>query len=153
MFAASVGDLSIGDVDGGSLRVSKDLGEKWKAVASVMHKGNGDLDNDNRQTVGFLFKDGNWTVWAEGIHMDGNAAYPNSKWAATGGAQYKFSDKQRIVVSGSYIADALTRISLAYEVQVATNLYVAPELVYIIKADGTGDWQAIARTEYRFSTK
>jgi hypothetical protein len=153
VFETTALDLEIGDVDGAAIRVTKDIGEKWKVVASTMYKGNGEAKDDVRQSVGFLFKDGNWTVWGEGVHMDGNSTYPDSHWAATAGATYQVNANQRVVVYGSYIADALTRISLAYEVQVTKNVYVTPEMAYVIKADGTGEWQAIFRTEFRFSTK
>jgi hypothetical protein len=153
IFETKAKDLKIGDVDGASVRVSKDITDKWKLVASGMHKGNGTANDDNRGTVGFLFKDGNWTVWSEGVYMNGNATYPNSHWAAVTGAEYKINKKQRIVVEGSYISDCITRISAAYEIQVFENFYVAPEVAYVFKPDGTSEWQAILRTDLRFATK
>jgi hypothetical protein len=153
VFETKAKDLKIGDVDGAALRVTKDVTDKWKVIASGMHKGNGAAHDDNRGTVGFLFKDGNWTVWSEGVYMDGNSTYPNAHWAAVAGAEYKIDKKQRIVVESSYIADCLTRISAAYEIQVFENFYVAPEVAYVLKPDGSGEWQAMIRTDLRFATK
>jgi hypothetical protein len=153
VFETKAGDLSIGEIYGASVRLTKEVNDKVKIVSSAMHKGNGSGRDEERQTVGFLFNDGHWTLWAEGIHMDGHKKYPDSKWSAVAGAEYKIDKDQRVVAEISYINDALTRISLAYEVQVAKDVYVSPEMAYITRSDGTGEWQYTLRSEVRFESK
>ncbi len=153
VFETKAGDLRIGDIDGASVRLTKEVNDKVKIVSSAMHKGNGGAQNEDRQTVGFVFNDGHWTLWAEGIHMDGHRKYPDSKWSAVAGAEYKIDKNQRVVAEVSYISDALTRLSLAYEIQVCKDVYVSPEMAYVTRSDGSGEWQYLMRTEVRFTAK
>lgn len=153
VFETKSGDLSIGDIDGASVRLTKEVNDKIKIVSSAMHKGNGGAKNEDRQTVGFVFNDGNWTLWAEGIHMDGHSKYPDSKWSAVSGAEYKIDKNQRVIAQVTYISDSLTRISLAYEMQVYKDVYLSPEMAYVTRPDGSGEWQYVMRTEVRFTSK
>jgi hypothetical protein len=153
IFETKEGDLSLGDLDGASIRVTKALTDQWKVVASTMFKGQGQDTNDFRQSVGFVFADGSWTLWAEGVHMLGNSNYPDSHWMAHVGAQYQIDKRQRVVVTSTYVSQAITRLGVAYEIEVIRDTFVSPELAYVLKSDGSGEWQTVVRTEFRFTAK
>lgn len=153
VFETREGDLSIGHIDGASVRITKEITEQLSLVASSMVKGQGTSSDDLRQSVGFVFATGKWTMWAEGVHMVGNNNYPNSRWMAHGGTEFKVNDRQRVVVTSTFVSQAMTRIGVAYEIEVVKDTYVAPELALIVTPDGKREWQAVLRTEIRFRTK
>lgn len=150
VFETSAGDLEIGAIDGASIRLTKEISENWKVVASAIHQGKGLVQDDNRESIGFIFNDGTWTIWAEGVHMSGNSAFPDAEWALTVGFEKKINNRERVVVSLSYIESALTRVAIAYEIRFAKNLNFSPEIAYVTRPDGSGEMQYFARTTLRF---
>lgn len=152
VFETKRGDLSIGDFDGGSIRLTKKISDKLKAQVSALHAGNGGAPDENRQSVGLIFEDGNWTYWVQGVHMDGNAVFPDTHWSAIAGFEYKW-DNQRIVVQALYLSDAFTSLSIGYQIEVVKDVFVSPEVRYITRDNGTTEVQYLLTTNYRFTVK
>ncbi len=149
VFETGQGDLKIGTFDGGAIRLTKKLSDKLKFQVSAMHAGKGSSPDEDRQSVGFVFKDGGWTFWAQGIHMAGNSYFPNSNWSAIVGGEYKW-ENQRIVVQAWYLSEGFTSVSIGYSVEVSQDVFLSPEVRYITRADGTVETQYIVLTSYRF---
>jgi hypothetical protein len=152
-FETERGDLKVGDFDGGSIRLTKKLSDKLKLQVSAMHAGKGERADENRGSVGLLFKDGNWSFWAQGVCLDGNNYYPNTHWSAIVGGEYKWGGNQRIVVQALYLNEAFASLSIGYSIEVLKDVYLSPEIRYVDRENGTSEFQYIVTSEYRFHVK
>jgi hypothetical protein len=155
VFETEAGDLSIGDVDGVSIRLTKALSKKITLEVSGMHKGNGDAEEEQRLSVGLLYRSGSWTAWAEGLYLKNNEAYPDSDFALTGGVS-KEMGPGTLTVESTWIQDSLLELGLGYKLYITENVMVGPELRYTVyDGDDLGDGELVfgARTEVTFGKK
>jgi hypothetical protein len=152
VFETTGGDLSIGEFDGGSIRLTKKVSDKLKVQVSTMHAGHGNGPNENRQSVGLILNEGSWSFWAQGIHIDGSTYFPNTHWSSVAGFDYKWNN-QRIVVQALYLSDAFTSLSIGYQIEIIKDVSISPEARYVMRSNGTKELQYIITTNYRFSTR
>lgn len=145
-FETKAGDLFIGDTDGFSLRVTKKLTKKLKAQASVSHQGYGELDDERRGSIGFIYSDGGWDIWAEGLYLDGFSQYPDADLAFTAGISKKVG-KGRVTIQTTYIQKSLTHIGIGYEYSINDVIKVGAEIKCNFNFDGTRDCAAILLTK------
>lgn len=147
-FETEKSDLNIGEINGGSIRLTKELTEKIKAKLSYAKVG----DEENRASLGFVFEEGKWTTWAEGIYIEGSAKYPDASYMFTGGVKRDLG-AGRVIVEGSFVQDTLWQFGVGYELQVADNMTVGPEVRYTDRENGENGWQIGVRTTIKFGKK
>jgi hypothetical protein len=146
-FETGAGDLKIGDLDGASIRLTKNITDQIKAQASYMHAGNGTDDDEDRVSVGLIYDNGDWTAWIEGIYTNGNSDFDHG---VSGGASKKVGPG-RVVVEATYLHDALTQYGVGYKFMVGKNLEFGPEVRYVDYADGRdSETQILIRAKVKF---
>jgi hypothetical protein len=145
-------DLNISSLDGGSIRVSKEVTDNLKVKASYIQLGNEHSikEAEKRVSLGFILKNGEWTTWLEGVHVSGNSSYPEMDIGVVGGIAKKVG-KGRIVIQGSYLAQALKQIGFGYKRKIARNVTLASELRYTDYEYAKDGWSVSVRTLVYFS--
>jgi hypothetical protein len=152
-FETGAGDLDIGTFDGGSVRFSKQVTDKIKAQVSYMYNGHGDMDEEHRGSIGFVYESGEWTAWMEGIYLNGSAKYPDSDFGITAGVRKQWGPG-KVVVQLSYVHEALAQIGLGYIIAINEYLTFGPEVRYTNYNDGRGDDVSIVmRLTYKFKAQ
>ena len=146
-FETEKSDLSVGEINGGSVRLTKELTDKIKTKLSYARIG----EDETRASLGFVFEEGKWTTWAEGVYIDGNSKYPDEAFLLTGGVSRDVANG-KVIVEGSLIQDALWQLGLGYELPVAKNVTVGPEVRYTSRKNGESGWSAGVRTKIKFKT-
>ena len=147
-FETERSDLSVGDIDGGSVRLTKELTDEIKAKLSYARIG----DDETRASLGFIYEQGKWTTWAEGLYVDGSAKYPDAGFMITGGVKREVGPG-KVIVETSFIEDTLWQMGTGYEVKVAKNVTVGPEVRYTERKNAENGWQVGVRTTIKFGKK
>jgi hypothetical protein len=162
LFETTKGDLDISDrahvelgsFDGLSVRLTRSLSKALSLNASFAHLGNGSKSSEDRASVGLIFKNGDWTYWAEGLHMKGNSKYSDADFSFETGAARDWG-KGRVVVKLSSIQKALKQVGIGYIIPLdkekATTL--APELRYTDNETGRDGWVLGFRLQHKFKTQ
>lgn len=146
-FETEKSDLSIGEINGGSVRLTKKMNDKLKAKLSAAR-----IDEETRISLGFVFEEGKWTTWAEGLYVEGSAKYPDAGYMITGGVKRDLGPG-RVAVEGSFIQDTLWQLGIGYEMPIADNVTVGPEIRYTDRENGESGWQVGVRTTIKFGKK
>ena len=154
-FETEAGDLSIGNIDGMSVRMSKMLTDQWLLTASHANLGNDHLGNgsERRTSIGLIgeSEDGSLVGWVEGVLFSNNPEYPNSKFAITVGGQYQIAESTAVVVEYSYVEDELNEIGAGVKTELTRNLSVGAEVRYRNYVDQREDDLSFGITfTYRF---
>lgn len=137
-FETGRGDLDIGEINGSAVRLTKQLTEKIKSEISYMSR-----DSDRTVSLGFVFDDGHWTVWSEGVYRE------NSDYGLTIGAAHKLGPG-RVMIEGSYLKDSLRQLGIGYELSLQDNVTIGPEVRYTEYDNGEGAWSLGVRTRIIF---
>lgn len=145
-FETKAGDLFIGDTDGASIRVTKNLTEKLKVQASASHQGFGELQDENRGSIGFIYTNGDWDIWAEGLLLDGFSQYPEAQIAFTAGVSKKIG-KGKCAIQATYIERSLIHVGIGYEIALNDVVKLGAEVRCNFNYDGTRDCAAILLTK------
>lgn len=152
-FETEAGDFDIGEINGASVRLTKDITDKIKARISHINKNTDDLDETHNTSIGLIYKDGTWTGWFEGIYMNGSALFPNSDYGFSSGIA-KQLEGGRVVVEVTYIQDSLWHYGLGFLIDIVENVQIGPEIRYNDYEDGREDgWQVAVRLIIKFKPK
>lgn len=140
VFETGRDDLEIGDIEGMSVRVNKQLSEVVKASASYKYRGSAGAGGEDEHTVsvGAVYDDGTWIAYVEGIGMVNHADYPDADFAVTLGAGRNIGPGQA-VVEYNYIDSAFHSIGLGYNLKLTDHLTIGPEVRYNMYEDGRED--------------
>lgn len=143
-FETGANDMEIGDGRGLSIRASKQLTETLKATVSSAFMERADLGNksehlrdlERRSTLGLVYDNGNgtWKAYAEGIIINGEAAYADARYGATGGATIK-AGPGVVAIEYSYLEKVAQEVAVAYNVPVGQFLTVSPEVRHTFEQD------------------
>ncbi|GIL17640.1 MAG: hypothetical protein BroJett040_13910 [Oligoflexia bacterium] len=140
LYETGAGDMKISKDKAVSVQLSKQLTNQIKMQISALMKQHEGKENETRGSLGFVYTsaDGKYKVWAEGIVMEHNPEFLDSRYGATLGAAMKLG-KGAIVVEGSVLEKVAKEIALAYNLPVGSHLVLSPEVRYVMKEDGTRD--------------
>ncbi len=126
-FETEGGDLSIGSINGASVRLSKEITQN--IVATV---GAAQLDEESRMTVGLVAKsnDGNLVGWVNGMLFSDNPEYPDSDFAITAGARYSVTRSTDVVVEMTYVEKEVIQYAIGLDQAVTSRFTVGVEVRY-----------------------
>jgi hypothetical protein len=123
-FNSNKDSLNIGDLDGYSVRVKKNLSTNTQATFSHLK-----ANNDKRTAIGLIWSNGEMTAWVEGVrieNMDGKTQ------AVTAGVMKELDNigdlKNRIVAEITWVKDLFVEVGVGYEIQFTDNFKVGAEL-------------------------
>ena len=151
-FETTPGDLHIGTIDGGSVRLTKNLTDKISAELSLLHAGHGAAKNESRASLGFIYSSGKWTAWVEGIFLRGNEEFPDAGFSVTAGTSRVWGPG-KVAVEAVYIQKSLAQIGLGYILQGTPHFSVGPEIRYT-RTDNSADNLALGvRALFTFDTR
>ena len=123
-FENEAGDLDIGDMDNFAVRVNSQITDQISASASYMNRNDGtDGDREHRASIGFIYSDGAWNAWVEGIGMVNNTQYPDADFGATVGASRDLGFGT-VAVEYNYIQDSLHQIGIGFQTEIADGLTI-----------------------------
>jgi hypothetical protein len=129
-------DLSIGTMDGISLRLTKQLLKELQLTLSSFYAGNDylpqEFHGETRQAVGLIYKNKADTVnvYAEGMYFEHNQKYPNSDFGLTAGVVFRVDKITTVNLEYSLINDYLQQFAVAYRIALTKNISFAPEIMY-----------------------
>lgn len=159
-FETKANDLSIGEFDGYSVRLTKNLSKALKVVVSHMDKGNGynsSLDSEQRTSLGVVYKNpkGGWTAYLEGIYFQGNTTYKLGNYGVEAGMSFKAGPGE-VAVETTLIEDSLVQLGIGYVFQVNSELTFGPEIRYVNYSSAMGKKDGFViglRLTYKFGPK
>lgn len=144
IFETNAGDLSIGKLDGASVRASKMFVDKWFISVSHAKLGNRHLntDKERRTSVGVIGQsvDGTITGWIEGIKFSKNPQYLKSNFAFSAGLQKSLTDTVEVMAEYNYIDHEDSSIGFGIKKNLTDNLSISAEARhhnYVYKRDDT----------------
>lgn len=149
-FENEAGDLDIGDMDNFSVRMNSQITDQISASASYMNRNDGtDGDREHRASLGFIYDDGTWTAYVEGVGMVNNAKHPDSDWAATVGVSRDMGFG-RVSVEYNYIQNSLHQIGVGFQTEITDGLTIGPQVDYI-QREGEDDGEIVAGVRMRYT--
>jgi hypothetical protein len=112
--------IGIGSFDGAAVRLSKQMTEKIAGEVSYMHRGNGSAPDEDRASLGLVYKSGAWTAWVEGIWFQNNSIYKNGNYALTLGLSREFKHGE-IVIESTWVEKSLWDVGIGYQFYLDKN--------------------------------
>lgn len=154
LYETGAGDFSVAKEKGLTVRLSKKVTQQLEVQVSGMLKEHANSDNEMRASLGFVFtsEDGRWKLWAQGLVMEKNPEYMNSKFAAAVGAAMKLG-AGAIVVEASAIENHAKEVAVAYSLPVGSHLVLSPEVRYLRYENGSDDTIVGIRARIEFGKK
>lgn len=151
LYETGAGDFKISKEKGVSIQLSKALTKQLEMqVSGLMKEKAGSSDKETRASVGFVFAaTEGLKIYAQGVVMDKNPEYQNSRYAAQIGAALKLG-VGAIVVEVATIEKHAHELSAAYNMPVGANLVLSPEVRYTKFDNGTDDTTAGIRARLEF---
>ncbi len=130
-FETESGDLSIGSIDGVSIRLSKMLTDNILLTIGHAELGNSHLDsgNERRTTVGLIGEsnDGMLVGWVEGMYFSNNPEYPDSSFGITVGGMVKVHRTTDVIVEFNYIEREVMQYAVGTRTALTENLSLGVE--------------------------
>lgn len=118
VFETGKGDLVVGAVEARSVRLSKNLTKKIKSQVPLKHNG-----NEKAHSIGFVYDDGDWTFWVEGIF------YSQKEYGYVFGASKPFMNGT-IACEFNYIRESIMQYGIGYKYWINKKVSVGPEIRY-----------------------
>lgn len=142
-FETEKGNLSIGTINGMSLRLSKMLTDNLLLTIGHAELGNDHLStgHESKTSVGLVgeSKDGMLVGWVEGILFSNNPSYPNSKFAITAGSMVRVHRTTDVIVELNYVAKNVQQYAIGTRTALTSNLSMGLELRFNDYKDGRKD--------------
>ena len=133
-FETEDGDLSIGSIDGVSVRLSKMLTDNILLTVGHAELGNSHLSSgsESRTTVGLIGEsdDGMLVGWVEGMYFSNSPTYPNSSFAITAGAMVRVHRTTDVIVEFNYVEKELYQYAIGTRTALTENLSLGAEVRY-----------------------
>jgi len=154
-FETEAGDLSIGDINGMSVRLSKELSKNISLSAGVarMESDVASTDAETKITLGVIGKSdsGDLVGWVNGMLFSNNPEYPGSDFAITAGAKYQVTDSTDIVVEMTYVEREVMQYAIGANVALTARITVGAEVRYNDYQDAREDEIVLGlNTRYTF---
>lgn len=142
-FETDGGDLSLGRIDGVSIRLSRLITENWLLTLSHASLGNEHLDtgHENRTSIGLIGQssDGVLVGWVEGMYISNNPKYLESNYGITAGAMMRVHRSTDVIVEYSWIEKELQEIGLGVRTALTRNLSLGAEVRYQMNQSSRND--------------
>ena len=136
VFENGPGDLRFGKGAGLSIRISKTLSDKIKATVSAAAIERDDRSDspqwqnlEKRATLGFVYKNGNFSAFAQGILLQGYTALPDSTYGANAGIALNMGPGE-MVMEYTLLQKVAEEVALAYNLPIGKHFIISPELRY-----------------------
>lgn len=135
-FETEKGDLSIGTIDGVSVRLNKALTSNI-----ALNAGHAQMGDEGRTTVGLITKsnDGDLVGWVNGMIFSNNPEYPDSDFAITAGVKYQVTGSTDIVVEMTYVEKEVMQYSIGTSTALTRRISVGVEVRYNDYQDARDD--------------
>lgn len=148
-FESESGDLTLGSINGASIKVSKEVLKDLSVTASAM-TGKDGSDREWRGSVGFIYESGKWTTWAEGQYLRGNIEYPEANHIVKSGLSFG-EEGNKIVLVATAVENLFSEIGIGYEYGITRNATVGPQIRYRKSWElGTDEFIVEARMKIKF---
>ncbi len=133
-FETESGDLSLGSIDGVSVRLSKMLTDNILLTIGHAELGNGHLDsgNERRTTVGLIGEsnDGMLVGWVEGMYFSNNPEYPDSSFGITVGGMIQVHRTTDVIVEFNYVEKEVMQYAVGTRTALTESLSLGVEARY-----------------------
>ncbi|OUR99763.1 hypothetical protein A9Q84_01685 [Halobacteriovorax marinus] len=146
-------DLDIGSVGSYAIRYSREIMDGLEGNISYAHLGHDDREDEDRISIGAVYKTDRNTFWAEGIFFTNHATYGDATAINAGASRtFKFGEA---VAAINFIEDHMTQLALGLNIQVNDSIRVGPEVRYSMYDDEDRDDEVTygIRTEIRLRKK
>jgi hypothetical protein len=132
IFETEGDDLSIGTINGASVKLTKELTENIAMNVGYAHMDNGQGENEKRASIGLITKtlDGDLVGWINGMLFSDNPEYPNSSFAITAGSKYQLTRSTDVVVEMTYVEKEVMQYSLGVNTALTRRVTVGAEVRY-----------------------
>jgi len=146
-------DLDVGTVGSYAIRYSREIMDGLEGNISYAHLGHDDREDEDRLSIGAVYKTGKNTFWAEGIYFTNHSSYGDAV-AVNVGASRKFKFGEA-VAAVNFIEDHMTQLALGLNISVNDSIRVGPEVRYSMYDDEERDDETTygVRTEIRLRKK
>ena len=142
-FETESGDLSIGDINGISVKISKELSENIALNAGAAHisSNTSGVEDESRVTLGLITKSnsGDLVGWVNGMLFSNNPEYPNTDFAITAGAKYQLTKAADVVVEMTYVEKEVMQYSIGTNIAITKRITVGAEVRYNDYEDARDD--------------
>jgi hypothetical protein len=147
------GDLDVGTMGSYAIRYSREILDGLEGNITYSHLGHEDREDEDRISIGAVYKTGPNTFWAEGIFFTNHATYGDAT-AVNVGASRKFKFGEA-VAAFNFIEDHMTQLALGLNISVNDSVRVGPEVRYNMYDDEDRDDDVVygVRTEVRINKK
>ncbi len=131
-FETEGGDLSVGTINGASIKLTKQLTEAIAMNAGYAQFDNGVGGVEKKASVGLIGKTmgGDLVGWVNGMAFSDNAEYPGSDFAITGGVKYQVTRTADVVVEMTYVEKELMQYSLGLNIALTRRITLGAEVRY-----------------------
>jgi hypothetical protein len=162
VFETEENDFEVGSIDGFSIRLSKKINENLSVSASGMLKlddvDQGRAENEYRASLGVVYRtESGFSAYVEGLYLKDNALMVNeNQWGFTGGVSQEIGNTGTLVAEVSWLQDTLTQFAVGYNIALAPNITVGPEVRYTIEDGqdfGDGVWAIGGRVRVTFGNE
>lgn len=125
-------DLSIGTINGASVKLTKELTESIAMNVGYAQMDNGQGEDEKRASIGLITKtlDGDLVGWINGMLFSDNPEYPDSNFAITGGVKYQLTRSTDVVVEMTYVEREVMQYSLGVNTALTRRVTLGAEVRY-----------------------
>jgi hypothetical protein len=152
LFETEAGDLDVGEFNGASVRLSKNITDQIQATLS--HVVNG--EEERRTSLGIIAEssDGRLVGWAEGVKFSNNPDHGDSDLALTVGGKYSVTETTDVVVEYTYLNNEIHQLAAGAKVSLTESLTVGAEVRYsnYVEAQEEDDITFGVNMTYAFGT-
>ncbi|MBT3234692.1 MAG: autotransporter outer membrane beta-barrel domain-containing protein [Bdellovibrionales bacterium] len=128
IFETEAGDLDVGEINGASVRLSKEITDQIQATLS--HVANG--DDERRTSLGLITEssDGKLMGWVEGVMFSNNPDFDGSEVALTVGGKISVTDTTDVVVEYTSLNNQVHQLAAGAKVALTENMTLGAEVRY-----------------------
>ncbi|MAF78101.1 MAG: hypothetical protein CME63_17530 [Halobacteriovoraceae bacterium] len=155
-FETVEGDMSIGSINGVSVRLSKMLTDNILLTMGHAELGNDHLTsgNERRTTVGLIGEsnDGMLVGWVEGMYFSNNPKYPDSSFAITVGGMMRVHRTTDVIVEFNYVEKEVLQYAIGTRTALTESLSLGVEARYNDHLNGKDDIVLGINLTYQFGS-
>lgn len=142
-FETEKGDLKIGDINGVSVKLSKQITQNIVVNAGQVFINDDANPNgaESKTTIGLITKtnDGDLMGWVNGMLFSNNPQYPNSDFAITAGVKYQITGSTDVVVEMTYVESEVMQYAIGTNTALTSRITVGAEIRYNDYMDARDD--------------
>ncbi|MCF8060667.1 MAG: hypothetical protein K9K67_15295 [Bacteriovoracaceae bacterium] len=134
VFETDAGDMSIGTINGVSVKLSKELTKNVALNAALvsMDRDDNPMGTEGRAILGVITKsnDGDLVGWVNGMLFSNNPKFPNSDFALTAGAKVQVTGSTDVVVEMTYVEKEVIQYAIGSNTALTSRITVGAEVRY-----------------------